>query len=575
MSDEAKKSAARFRTFAQDLDAERAKRDQNSKTETVVSKPVSLNHDQPVSKAEVKEEKSAPVIKVTEPKIEIKPLEPKAEVEKVVIKEPIKIPAFHELQKKVDLISANKEELAKPKKSEDKKPKPVITPIRTNIGFDATVITDTKSDRFKLIPSLIESFKNWLISIKPKKKTLPPPKYTVPETSHRKGVIQKATSKTGAAFSADNETLKEQIRLRQLHEVVEEDKVEAVAENKPVEEPELESSWSPYTETGYNLLESPKKVPDVTQNVVLEYKKITKPEPVIEPIEPTVAEEELPEPTETLIEADIFDGRWSGDNEKIEIEPVTETPAEAPVVINLETEEELPELAKSAPGIKNELLNFKTNTLTITVLIIVIGVLIVFFTAKVIFNQLNSNQEEFIVTEAKPILANSTISSVLLLSSNINDIPKLIASAIAAAPMGLVELPITSQTGEEITPAYAFNLLKFQAKPTLKQSLTTARFVSFNHSKPVLVLKFVDKNTVRGGLLNWEVTLFNDLNILYQNQAPQNLEFTDETINNLDVRVLKGENGTLVVYGFINDDTVIISPEVFSFEELANQLHNK
>jgi hypothetical protein len=92
-------------------------------------------------------------------------------------------------------------------------------------------------------------------------------------------VIQKATSKTGTIFTADNETLKDEIRRRQQQ-------VKSAGPN----DGETDIFWSPQTEVGYALLEG-ETIPNippapVIQNVTLEFKKrAAAPAPVI--VEPT------------------------------------------------------------------------------------------------------------------------------------------------------------------------------------------------------------------------------------------------------------------------------------------------
>ena len=66
----------------------------------------------------------------------------------------------------------------------------------------ATIITDTKHEKFKLIPAIIKSISDWYLAKKQDYKAKKIPKYTVPDTTRRKGIIQKATSKTGKLIVA-------------------------------------------------------------------------------------------------------------------------------------------------------------------------------------------------------------------------------------------------------------------------------------------------------------------------------------------------------------------------------------
>jgi len=568
MSEESKKTIPSMRTFAKDLDAERAKRTSGS---SPVEKPkvaeekkeipkVAVTKPEPVKVAELKT--------VVETKISVPEFKTPIIIEKpkvAEVKPPIKIPAFHELQKKVDLIDMDESEFP----ILSKKPStPKLQPLKTNIGFDATVITDTKTKRFKLFPSIVESFKTWLKSIKPKKKQLPATQYTVPETSHRKGVIQKATSKTGAAFSADNATLKEQIRLRQQKEPVA--KVEKIEpEDKP------ETIWSPYTEVGYNLLAAKN---DATQNVVLEYKKNV---PVIpiknEVVEKTVEKENVvSEPEkETVIEnSNLHDNRWNAKNEDIIDKETIPTKIVTPAIIPVAaTKKEIAPLEKPVDEEKSvtDLLDFKTNALTISVLLIILTLLVTIFVGKIIIDNINSEADVVVSTTVDPLFSDSELVSIILLSSNLGQINSLLAEAITSAPAGIVELPITSQVGEEITASYAFNLLKFQTKPTLEQAVNLSRFITYNNSQPVLVLKFTDEDAVRGGLLNWETTMLNDFSAIYDYQVTPENRFSDKTVGDLDIRTINNQDSTLIMYGFVNENTVIISPDEALFELFSRE----
>ncbi len=68
----------------------------------------------------------------------------------------------------------------------------------------AVIITDTKHKRFKLSEAITTSVQNWWHNKKQSALQKKIPKYTVPVAERRKGVIQKATAKTGRESSADH-----------------------------------------------------------------------------------------------------------------------------------------------------------------------------------------------------------------------------------------------------------------------------------------------------------------------------------------------------------------------------------
>lgn len=109
----------------------------------------------------------------------------------------------------------------------------VVTPVRSDLPVSkskidiavsnedsesATIITDTKKDRFKLFPAISASIKKWFGDYKKNKELKKVPKYTVPETARRKGIIQKATSQTGIGETADFDSIRERVKQRQKFE---------------------------------------------------------------------------------------------------------------------------------------------------------------------------------------------------------------------------------------------------------------------------------------------------------------------------------------------------------------------
>lgn len=137
-------------------------------------------------------------------------------------------------------------EVTKIKKVTSTKTTPVIPRRDTFIAENAdsapaTIITDAKHDRFKLMPAIRTSIKSWFTSKKDSYHAKKIPKYTISETSKRKEVIQKATSNTGKLATADFSSIHERIRNRNENE----------KKNNPP------TTWSANTEPGFLLLEEP------------------------------------------------------------------------------------------------------------------------------------------------------------------------------------------------------------------------------------------------------------------------------------------------------------------------------
>lgn len=571
MTDLSSKRPVRIRTFAGDLAIERQKRNPDDPalaTKPTSPAPAETKKDTPKPKPQPaklptpKPKPSAPIIQ--EPHITV-PNKPAV----------TKIPAFHELQKQASLIQntspqkAAKHKIITPSKKKEVKE----APHRANVGFDATIITDTKADGFQFFSSLFDSLHNWFKKLLVSRKKKETPKYTVPETQRRKGVIQRATSKSGTLFTADSETLKEQIRKRRLQEAK-----------------ETETSWSPYTEPGYNLLEAPDKPEETIKNVAVEYTKPTRPEPEKVNQTPAVSPHKFAVP-EKATEVDAADDqldelRWKSEQQKepVLVEPTEVIPPEPTPITEPSRPEPIPapeldQPSESAPEVPPEktrpssatLLNHTTNTLTVVLLIVIVGVVAVLFLSKAVIAQLEARNAPTISTGdiSEPILQSATIVNIPLTVDTLDTLPALVVTTIEVAPTGLVELPIVSPIGDEVTPSYTFELLGLEPMPVFKQSLTAARFVSINHSEPALLLQFVDRDTVLGGFLTWETTMTRDFHPLYNLPADIPSSFTDESVSDTDVRVLRHNGKVLLVYGIVGNNTALITTDLAVFKQIV------
>ncbi|MCA9354120.1 MAG: hypothetical protein KC877_01220 [Candidatus Kaiserbacteria bacterium] len=616
MSDEPHKVISKFRTFASDIEAVKVQRGEATpkkeekepeppvpKKDTGEHKAVAPKHHPvqahiqehldkmddevaPTLKSELQSKKTGDdhvAMPISTPTKAVPP------------KPPTKIPSFHELQKQNKTVKTHivaDEEDAIKSKSHSKKSKKNKHSARPNIGFDATVITDTKSHRFNFFGSVGASISNWFKNLAKSHKRKKTPKYVVPETERRKGVIQRATSKTGTIFTADNETLKEHIRRRRLQEQEDEDS---------------ETSWSPYTETGYNLLEAPEGevgAPDSTINVQVAFKKKHHPAtPEITFTEPT--RPVIPEPTKAPVEEpkpdpSIVESRWEIDEDKkpepeaesevipepkiiepsTDYEPLPEPIEEPSEDLSLEelpeeafeTEEEEAVFERRAPEQTGLLNRFDTNTLTLLLLLSVVGLLIIIFVGRIIYVQLTNLANDTVperVTES--LVDTATLTPVTIQASSALQLTEVLNDAVATGPAGLVELPIVSPMGDELSADYLFDVLDFRTLPNLNQSITAVRFVSLNHAKPAIVFQFVDEDTVMGGLLQWEETMTEDLQPLYGTPASTDTSFVDETVSGIDVRTLRVEGKTILIYGIVGSNTVVIANSLTDFTQILER----
>ncbi len=482
-----------------------------------------------------------------------------------------KIPAFHELKKKANTIHTDI--TAETPKHKKKKParKASAAPDRPNVGYDSAIITDTKSERFKLFPSIIDSLRSWFTQLTKNRARRKVPQYSVPETERRKGVIQRATSKTGTIFSADSETLREQIRRRQQR-----------AEETDTDD-ELDTIWTPFTETGFPLLEAPDEPVPTIQNVTIEYKRrpqIVVPTNETPVIPPEAMAADATNELEVIEPLSEDEARWAAtaaeDRSDLLEAEIPPEPFERTVVAeSTEPFTQTVPLAKRSTTQTRFLSLSDTNTLTIIVVIAIVAVVVTVFVGYTIFFKDRSSEAALTVSLTEPVLSPATLNNLTLTAQSLNTVPELINSTLASSSAGLVELALVSATGEEISPAYLFEILRFQTMPGLRQALTSVRFASVNGSDPIIVLSFTDTDTVRGGLLAWENTITADLIDLYDLPVLPASAFTDETISGVDTRILRHENKTVLMYGIVGENIALITTNFADFAQVIDLLGTK
>lgn len=586
MSDEHIKPHPAIRTFAQDLAAAREKRGQSSSEGSSATTPTTPKEAPEVPRPADKAQAPSATVHVA-PKIPT-PSIPKPEP----IPAPTKtstsptpqtqthIPAFHELQKKVNSIKTNQskeaEKTAGPKPDRTKiAVNSSSTPKSNTVGYDATIITDTKHNTFNPFTAIGTSLRAWFTALtKSKKKKAPV--YTVPDTERRKGVIQKATSKSGSLFTADSAELKAKIKQRQKL-------AEAAQEQQSKEEKEV--TWSPYTDAGYNLLESPEEKKPVTtpHNVAVEFKKHTQPTPKVEvpapapepiaqpvpppptPVEPVVKEEPthtapvepVPEPTPVEPKKKVEDNVAPIEKEQV---PAAHAPEPTP-----------------APATSNEpafsLTALNTNTLAMSIVASLAAVVVIFFVAKALIGYVMTT-EPLVVNDTTTYLKSAQPNPVVVSQvTSITDIP---LQAGTLLDISYVDTQLLQTDGSIVPPATLIQALGLRLIPSFAQSLTDVRFAQLNNSAPILVFEFTNADTALGGFLAWEDHMVADLREVYLITESGAVLYTDQSVDGQDVRILQSNTGeTLLVYGIVNDNTALITRSIDTFYQVLNTSFTK
>jgi hypothetical protein len=491
------------------------------------------------------------------------------------------IPAFHELKKK------NSPEMVKPAplQSPAKHTAPVqkkvsvkarkFEPSKSTSG--ATIITDNKKGEFKVLPSIFSSFKTWLQELfGGSNKT---PKYTITTTDRRKGVIQKATSNNATIFTADSDTLKEEIRRRQ---------------QQMSQHGERDITWTPNTEIGVPLLGETVQpnVPKMPVTVSFKKQTVYIPPPVI--TEPTPIAVYPPAPRVFVPPPEITNFGVEQNPPALPKIRITEaahyttpvTPLPIPDVLSAEIKAvpkqvvQSAQLATSIPHTPNPrtshlknglrtLATFNTNLTAIIFAGSVVSLVLLVLIVRTFLGLISP--ENTSVSEAPAV---STIS----LQGTTNDVAlssvtkEALYAALASEPVpasGVKEFRIVTADGVPVPAQEILSLLNFNTNQNLNQSVTSVH-LAYAESKRAIILEVTDATTVFGALLLWEPMMAKDLASIFATGNAPVAPFTDKTVEQTDVRILSDDGVPVLVYGFIGKNVVVITQDMTAFTSLLS-----
>jgi hypothetical protein len=435
-----------------------------------------------------------------------------------------------------------------------------------SIGEHATVITDTKSDRFRLFPSLFASIKaRWtrMGKVWRERKT---PKYTVPDVDRRKGIIQSATSKTGRTAVADHEQLRELIRRRQ----------ETVDTAKADVGPKV--NWSPNTEPGYFLLGEHADESGRIMNVRAEpRRRVSLPTaPVASParqIEPTHKPEPAPAPPPPRYQpnAPIFVPTTT---EKKVSEPLqySASPTRfnshqaAPTAAARTSSAEPTASEKSSPRWwQLPWREVDTNTLSFA---IVAGVVVIFISVSVFRASLHETPEG-VAAPAMVSLLKSEYSFVVGPVPAKENLFNLVRAKYEQYPAATLQVVfVENAAGAPLPPRELLSPLAEGANRAFLESLVQVNFGGHHGTHPFIVMRTTDRAAALGGMLSWEEAMPQALAPLFATPNDA-VAFVDRRLYESDVRVLKDDAREFIVYGFIDNRTLLITTDTATFNALA------
>ncbi len=610
----------KVRTFAADLSEARTERGLATPTpkQPVVTKvPTPKQNAAPTSPSPVTE-RARPAAKVATP------VPPPTVVPKTVAD--AAIPPFHTLNKtstpvqSIDtsaFVAANKK--IKPSVLAGPGEEPLAVNSRDTSG-DGTIITDTKRKRFSLLEAIQESLAGWFQKRKQAALRRKVPTYTVPEADRRKGVIQKATTQTGRASTADHQAALGRIKSSQktarrtsattapvinhtsliepFAEAVNEDSVPApeiasqppetvarplitpVIPDLPMVEVEPEPVI-PSADTGTTTIKSiAEKLHELEQRTAL-----TEAPAVPEPVTALQTEST---PVVTPLTRPRITPTIPSLAPDTAVEPILADTSEEPVLAVEEPEptprpnwsQALPQPTTAANTFAQnaELLQGlfrRTNHVALGVAG-GIGVVVIGWYGIQAIRTLrvtptttpDSYQGSFLTTSV-------TIATSTSISTKENFIRTL--HAIDSSNDSLTEIMITnSATGALLSPTELFKILDARVNTNFIAAVDRVGFGNYRGT-PWLILHASDGPGVQGGMLAWENILDADLSLWYSTSTLRATKkgitlFHDDTIAGHDVRVLSdGEGKERIVYGFITPHQLLITNNTTTFLNLADK----
>lgn len=191
-------------------------------------------------------------------------------------------------------------------------------------------------------------------------------------------------------------------------------------------------------------------------------------------------------------------------------------------------------------------------------------------------NELNPITSTRTITDI-PELAVVTIPSSVLVTTSA-DIINALSSQMADDTTRTEITLLSTTTGAPLSPAEFFAAFKITLPISFVSSINQIRFGMYR-GLPWILLVISDAPTGQGGMFAWEETLTQDLNPWFSTNGTTarkvNNTFTDSIIDSHDVRLNKDNLGMyLVVYGFINSNEILITPNDTSWLNLGQKLNS-
>lgn len=180
----------------------------------------------------------------------------------------------------------------------------------------------------------------------------------------------------------------------------------------------------------------------------------------------------------------------------------------------------------------------------------------------------------------KTLISYTQKKDITLPTADVSSLASALLQEQSSFPSSVNNVLYTSfiHDGSSVSAVELFRLIAAGAGDALKRNITDAMFgvYSYDSNEIFMIVRPEDFGIVYSGMLEWESTLGSNLSpffpLLRQHLITNPSVFTDETYKNKDVRVIRNENGAVVLlYGFIDKNTLVITANERVFEAILNR----
>jgi len=232
---------------------------------------------------------------------------------------------------------------------------------------------------------------------------------------------------------------------------------------------------------------------------------------------------------------------------------------------------------QQSPYSKSKILIF------ISYILLIVGIVAIFIT----FFIKKQNTNPIIKVQELPSLITTEYKDEL----NIDTIAKNKFNTTLASKLNDLQIPVnnfyntylttsSSSARRLITTVEFINQTQFKMPDILKRSLRSDFMIgmySANKNQPFIIFKTSYFENTYAGLLNWETDMRKDFQIIFKLPAYEtNTGFQDAVIVNKDVRLVKNENGEVILlYAIVDKETIIITTSDTSFKEILSRINKE